>query len=353
MSFGSTFENPAKHLNTELSRACTAVESFSFGSQSIPSVCVVCCSTSDTPHDTIIIVAKAMQSLAKVQMILLSETGEEKFKYIDMNMKVITVPLGTKLSKLRRIADLVETDLFCICDPDFTVDEKGCLFVLRQAIADMRAGKEVVAFGIVEGKIDRTLLSQVIAVDKWLSHRILRRFLWTFGIGLTLPGQFLMVSSSLLHNLPHRIDSYLDDLYLGWVARQRGTIIRRVSVVTGCEEPRMNWSSLLTQRCRWMRGLMQLFYHLLQHPLAIVLLVIHFGAYHGLPIVAMIAILSLAASNPLCGLGVFFSSAAILSIASRQSLLTSCTFLGIFPFVHLLAMILCCVPLKRSILIRR
>lgn len=349
MFLGSTFENPIKQPTTELSRTDTAIESFAFDLQSIPTVCVVCCSTSAMPHDTIITVARAMQSLAMVRMILLSETGEEESE----DMEVITVPLGTKLSKLRRIADLVETNLFCICDPDFTVDEKACLLVLRQAIADMRAGKEVVAFGVVEGKIDRTLLSQVIAVDKWLSHRILRRFLWTFGIGLTLPGQFLIVSSSLLHNLPPRIDSYLDDLYLGWVARQRGAIIRRISVVTGCEEPRINWSSLLTQRCRWMRGLMHLFQHLLQHPLAIVLLGIHFVAYHGLPIVAMIAILSLTASNPLCGLSVFFSSAAILSIASRQSLLTSCTFLGIFPFVHLLAMILWCVPLKRSILIRR
>ncbi len=75
MSLDSTFENLAKQPTTELSRTYAAVESFAFDPQSIPSVCVVCCSTSDMPHDTIITVAKAMQSLAKVRMILLSETG--------------------------------------------------------------------------------------------------------------------------------------------------------------------------------------------------------------------------------------------------------------------------------------
>ena len=205
MSLGSTFENPVKQPTTELSRTDTVIESFVFDLHPVPSVCVVCCSTFKMPHDTIITVARAMQSLAKVRMILLSETGEEKSE----DMEVITVHRGTKLSKLRWIADLVETNLFCICDPDFTVDENACLLVLRLAIADMRAGKEVVAFGVVEGKIDRTLLSQVIAVDKWLSHRILRRFLWTFGIGLTLPGQFLIVSSSILHKLPPELTRIL------------------------------------------------------------------------------------------------------------------------------------------------
>ena len=312
-------------------------------------VCVVCCSTASMPHDALLTVAKAMVSVAAVRTIFLSETGSERTGGVD----VIAVPCGTKLSKIRRLADLVTADLFCICDPDLTIDETACRIVLRQAMVDVRAGKEVIAFGIVEGRDDGTLLSRVVAVDKWLSHRILRRFLWAAGIGITLPGQFLLVTPGVLRSLDPVVDSYLDDLYLGWIARERGVCVHRVPVVVGKEDSRTSWLSLLTQRCRWMLGLVCLFRHLVSHPTALGLLGIHFLAYHATPIIVMILLLALTFVNPLAGFCVFVGLAAMLSIVSGQSLLASVVFISLFPFVHVLATLLWWVPVKRSVLMRR
>ena len=170
-----------------------------------------------------------MRVVAGVRTILLSETGSEQLGGVE----VIPVPCGTKLSKIQRLADLITTDLFCICDPDIAIEKTACRIILQQAIVDMRAGKkEVIAFGIVEGRDDGTLLSRVVAVDKWLSHRVLRRFLWAAGIGITLPGQFLIVTPDLLRSLDPGVDSYLDDLYLGWgfiPVRRPGIRQRRAS----------------------------------------------------------------------------------------------------------------------------
>jgi hypothetical protein len=313
------------------------------------SVCVACCSTTSMPHDAAQAVARAINSVAVVRTVLLSETGTESRHGIE----IIAVPHGTKLSKIRRLADLVAADLFCICDPDLTVEEEGCFVVLQQAMADVRAGQEPVAFGIVEGRDDGSLLSRVVAVDKWLSHCVLRRFLWAASIGITLPGQFLIVSPSLLRNLEPGVDSYLDDLYLGWVARQRGVRVHRVPVVVGKEDPRNSWLSLLTQRIRWMRGLVCLFRHLSSRPSALGLLGIHFLAYHGLPIVAMVAVVLLALANPLAGFCVFFGLAALLSILSGRPFLAVVAFLGVFPFTHVLATLLWWVPVRRSVLTSR
>lgn len=312
-------------------------------------VCVACCSTASMPHDAPFTVAKAIDSIAAVRTILLSETGSEQTGGVD----VIAVPCGTKLSKIRRLADLITADLFCICDPDLTIDDTACRAVLQQAMVEVRAGKDVVAFGIVQGRDDGTLLSQVVAVDKWLSHRVLRRFLWAAGIGITIPGQFLILSSGLLHSLEPGVDSYLDDLYLGWVAWRQGVRVYRVPVIVGNEDPRSSWISLLTQRVRWMRGLACLVRHLLPHPTALGLLGIHFLAYHGMPIVAMFAVVWLTVVNPLAGFCVFFSLAAVLSIASRQSFFAAVAFLGVFPFVHVLATVLWWVPVKHCVLTRR
>ena len=313
------------------------------------SVCVACCSTASMPHDAVQAVAKSINSAAVVRTVLLSETGVESTHGVE----IIVVPEGSKLSKIRRLAELIDTDLFCICDPDLTIEEESCRVIHQQAFGDVRAGKEVVAFGIVEGKDDGTLLSQVVAVDKWLSHRVLRRFLWAAGIGITLPGQFLVLSPGLLRSIDPGVDSYLDDLCLGWLARRRGVRVHRVAVVVGEEDPRSRWASLLTQRVRWMRGIASLFGHFSSHPSAVGLLGVHYLTYHGLPILVMVAVISLTVASPLAGFCVFFSLAALLSIFSGRSFVAAVTFLGVLPVVHALATLLWWVPLSRTMLTRR
>jgi cellulose synthase/poly-beta-1,6-N-acetylglucosamine synthase-like glycosyltransferase len=317
--------------------------------QAAVSVCVACCSTTSMPHAAVLAVARALKSVAIVRTILLSATGSEATDGVE----VIAVAHGTKLSKIRHLADVVPADLFCICDPDLSVEDESCRRVLQQAMANVRVGREVVAFGIVEGRDDGTLLSRVVAVDKWLSHHVLRRLLWTGGIGITLPGQFLIVSPGLLRGLEPAVDSYLDDLYLGWIARRRDIPVHRVPVVVGTEDSRLSWLSLLAQRVRWMRGLACLFRRLASHPDAIGLLAIHYLAYHGLPIVAMVAVVLLTVVNPLAGCCVFFSLAALLSFFSGRPFFAAVAFLGVFPFVHLLATLLWCIPVSRSLLTRR
>jgi cellulose synthase/poly-beta-1,6-N-acetylglucosamine synthase-like glycosyltransferase len=266
---------------------------------------------------------------------------------------VFVVPSGTKLSKIRRLAQLVESDLFLICDPDLTVREDGCCAVVSNALKEAAKGSEVVAFGVVEGKNDGTLLSQIIAVDKWFSHRVLRPFLWAAGIGVTLPGQFLLVSASLLRSLDPAVDSYLDDLYLGWVARRRRVRLLRLATVVGEEDARSSWASLLTQRLRWMKGIASLSSHLARHPSALALIGVHYIAYHGLPILWMTLVVLLGCANLLAGVGVVFSLATVLSVLSGRSILACVAFLGVFPLVHVAATLTWWIPVNRSALTRR
>jgi len=348
MSLGSTFENPVKQPTTELSRTDTVIESFVFDLHPLPSVCVVCCSTSKMPHDTIITVARAMQSLAKVRMILLSETGEEKSE----DMEVITVPSGTKMSKLRLLAN-IEADLVCICDPDLMIEPNACCEVLRVALAAASEGKEVVTFGVVEGHDNGTRLSQVIAMDKWLSHRILRRFLWGAHIGISLPGQFFIISRSLLGGLQIEVDSYLDDLHLGLIARQRGAWVFRVPVVVGQEESRSSWGSLLTQRIRWMKGLTSLMWGFSGQPSAVALLFVHYLVFYGFPILVGFEIWLLTITGPLAATSLFIGLAGVLAMSSRRTLPTACCYLAVFPCLLLTVSLLFWIPLHKSLLRRR
>jgi cellulose synthase/poly-beta-1,6-N-acetylglucosamine synthase-like glycosyltransferase len=325
-----------------------ATEPLTPSSKAAISVCVACCATTSMPHDAPLAVAKAIKSFAAVRTILLSETGSEQTDGVE----VIAVPHGTKLSKIRRLADIVAADLFCICDPDLTVDGDACRVLLQRAVVEVRSGREVVVFGIVEGKDDGTLLSRVLAVDKWLSHRVLRRFLWAGRVGITLPGQFLIVSPCLLRSLEPDVDSYLDDLYLGWIARQRGVGVHRVPVVVGQEDPRNSWTSLFAQRIRWMKGLTSLGWKLFGNPLAVVLLLTHYMAYCCLPMLIGLGMLWLTITSPPAAAMVFTVLAAVLATLSRESLLTACCYLAVFPWLQLAVSLLWWMPLGKLLLQR-
>jgi hypothetical protein len=311
-------------------------------------VCVICCSTSSMPIDAARDVASSMSRIAKVEVLLLSDCNGTL-----EGGGVVKVPIGTKLSKIRRLAALAGADLICICDPDMRFDAEACVQVLERAVTWSRQRAEVVAFGIIEGSDNGSLLSRVVALDKWVSHRVLRRWLWECGIGITLPGQFLIASAGLLRVLDPGVDTYLDDLYLGWIARTRGVKVLRVPVVVGEEQTRATWGSLMSQRVRWMKGLARLFVHLLWRPKGALLLTIHFLAYHGLPIVMLLGLVYLSTLSLLAAATTFSALVALMAWCSGRSLATVATFLTAFPLVHFLAVTLCWIPLSSSYLARR
>ena len=327
---------------------CALLDDGTLAPERTVTVCVVCCSTPSMSSDVIHAVTRALSSVATVRAVVLSDSVETL-----VGVDVVAVAQGTKLSKIRRLAALVDADLICICDPDMRVDAEACRLVFGRAAAEFRRGSEVIAFGIVEGINAGSLLSRVIALDKWLSHRVLRRLLWACGIGITLPGQFLIASARLLRSLDPGVDSYLDDLYLGWVARTQRVRVHRVPVVVGKEEPRTTWGSLLTQRLRWMKGLACLFRHLGNRPSAAFLLTVHFLAYHGLPISVLLSLSAFCIVSPLAAAAAFAALVFLLARCSGHSIWTAATFLVAFPAVHCLATLLWWIPASRSYLVRR
>lgn len=309
---------------------------------------VVCCATPSMSCEVMYAALEALSPVAAVRAVVLSE-----FPDTFPGVETVCVPPGTKLSKIRRLAGPVEADLICICDPDMHLDAEGCRLVFGRAAAEIRRGVEVVAFGIVEGRDTGSLLSRVVALDKWLSHRVLRRALWGLGVGVTLPGQFLVVSTALLRRLDTGVDSYLDDLYLGWVARSRGASVHRLPVVVGVEDARATWRGLLAQRLRWMKGLARLFSHIAGQPSAAILLAIHYLAYHGLPILLLSSLAVFSVVSPILAAAAFFAMTILLSRLSGHSCRTTAAFLIAFPLVHCLVSLLWWVPASRSYLARR
>ena len=315
----------------------------------LPQVTVVCCSSEGLPHSTLGEVIEALSPIAACRAVVLSEAPEEAMD----GAETVTVPRATKLAKLRGVSKEIVTDLVCVCDPDVLIARNGCRAILLEAVRAAREGGDVVAFGVVEGGDDGGLLSRVIIIDKWLSHRVLRPLLWRLGVGITLPGQFLVFSSRLLRELDPNVDTHLDDLYLGWIARTRNARVVRSSDVVGEEKPRSTWGSLIAQRLRWMRGLARLFAHLRSRPAAAIALLMHYGAYHALPMLLMVGVMWASLESPLVGMAAILVGVGGVKYASGQSWPAAAVYIGVFPVIHLLATLFWWVPVRRSFLTRR
>lgn len=327
---------------------CAVVKDVARSPRETVTVLVVTCGTPSVTCKVLSAALDALSPVAEVKGVVLSE-------FLDTlpSVEVVCVAPGTKLSKIRPIASLAEADLICICDPDMHLDAEGCRLVVSRAAAEIHRGVEVVAFGIVEGRDTGNLLSRVVALDKWLSHRVLRRALWGLGIGVTLPGQFLVVSTALLRRLDPAVDSYLDDLYLGWIARSEGAHVHRLPVVVGVEDTRATWGGLFAQRLRWMKGLARLFGHIALRPSAVLLLTIHYCAYHGLPILLLSSFAIFSVVSPFSAAAIFLAMTVLLARCSGHSYTTTAAFLIAFPLLHCFTSLLWWVPASRSYLARR
>jgi hypothetical protein len=312
-------------------------------------VSVVCCLNAASSTEAPFTVAKAFLPLARVKTILLSEAAVLE----SCEAEVHFVARGTKLSKLRQWADVANSDLACICDPDIAIDGAASREVMIRAMESARGGSEVVAYGLVEGRTDGSLLSKVVALDKWFSHRVLRPLLWSAGVGITLPGQFMIVSPQLLRRLKDGRNLYLEDLYVGLTARVHRSEVIRVPVVVGCEAPRTGWTSLLAQRIRWMRGWANLVGHLASKPSAVGLLVIHYLAYHGVPMASLAVFALLAWWNPLIGFASMVGIAGVIAWWASRPLGVAIAYLLLLPPLHAAATLLWWIPLPRSALLRR
>jgi hypothetical protein len=314
----------------------------------LPTLSIASCSSSVATHALLRKVAASVEGIADSETVLLSSILDAEAK-----RPFFAVNEGTKLSKLRQYSRTVKSDFVCVCDPDLEVQSAATLAVVAAAINVANSGCEIVAYGLLKCRDDGTVLSRVIAIDKWLSHRVLRPALWGCGVGITIPGQFMVFSTSMLQRIDPAVDSYLDDLYLGWIARSNSVRVLRVPVVVGYEESRSAWASLLTQRLRWMRGFFSLVAHLARQPKAIGLLAVHFAAYHGLPILWLLCLVALAILAPAVAVAFFATSAVLASLLSRQSLVVATMFFLLFPMLHCVVALLWWIPISHERLQQR
>ena len=163
---------------------------------------------------------------------------------------------GTKYARLLKLVNEEKEDcMYISIDNDMVVDEKEFRKYVKQCI------DEDVDFSWARlmAQNNRGIVSHLVAVDKLLSHNLIRPILWKIGVGLSIPGQCFILKPKVFRDRLYELDTFLDDLALGAFINENFNELKVLisSKVIGYEFPNETFKGLCRQRKRWAKGFYQ------------------------------------------------------------------------------------------------
>lgn len=242
-----------------------------------------------------------------------------------------TVMDGTKFSKLINILTNKNYDYIISLDNDINASESGLIKLVNETISN----DYDISWGRVYSREVNNITSNLVKVDKLLSHNILRPALWMCNLGVTIPGQCFMLKVECFKNKLPETNTFLDDLSIGLFAAKNKLKYLYLNEVVVKEIPSYSFSSLLKQRSRWAIGYKQS----LACPTLMFrdkyLLLIHGFSYHILPLLHLSLLVLLFTYYPLLFLFTLLLTASIISLKDYKSFPYAIIYQIIFPIFHI------------------
>lgn len=176
---------------------------------------------------------------------------EQYFQISDKEYLIEFMKMGG--TKYRRLINLMEKDdskYYLSIDNDITGNISGLL----DFVDEMNTKDYEVGWGRIRAQRQRGFISNMVAVDKLLSHNIIRPLLWKLGVGISVPGQVFCIKGEPFRGKLIEVDTFLDDLALGLYININKSRKYVIATVLGEEKPNSNFAGLWKQRSRWAIG---------------------------------------------------------------------------------------------------
>lgn len=176
---------------------------------------------------------------------------EKKFEVLEKPYEISFMEMeGTKYRRLVCCMEQDDSRYYLSIDNDIT----GRIDELLNFVETMMEQNYEVGWGRIKAKRQQGFISNMVAVDKLLSHNIIRPLLWKLGIGISIPGQVFCIKGESYRGKLIDLDTYLDDLALGLYVNINHSRKYIISTVLGEEMPNSRFKGLWMQRSRWAIG---------------------------------------------------------------------------------------------------
>lgn len=177
--------------------------------------------------------------------------GEKYFEIYNKEYEIEFMKMeGTKYRRLISLMEKDDSKYYLSIDNDIT----GNINELLDFVHVMIENDYEVGWGRIRAKKQKGFISNMVVVDKMLSHNIIRPLLWRFGVGISIPGQIFCIKGNSFRGKLIELDTFLDDLALGLYVNINKSKKYVVSTVLGEEKPNSTFIGLWKQRSRWAIG---------------------------------------------------------------------------------------------------
>lgn len=156
-------------------------------------------------------------------------------------------------TKYKRLTSLMETDR---SQYYFSIDNdiSGNINKMKDFISNIINYNYEIGWGKIYANNIKGVISNMVAVDKLLSHNLIRPFLWKIEMGISVPGQIFCIKSDSFRGKLPKLDTFLDDLAIGLCTNVNKKRKYIVSDILGYEIANDTFIGLWKQRERWAIG---------------------------------------------------------------------------------------------------
>jgi cellulose synthase/poly-beta-1,6-N-acetylglucosamine synthase-like glycosyltransferase len=286
-------------------------------------------SSNETINSKLFPLLNELQSSFDVEMIIYANNA------IDISLqdyvKVIICPDTTKYKRILQSFDDARSTCILFIDNDITPDIHNLT-----VFVDNISSNPDLAWGYIGVSETLGFFSKLITVDKLLSHKIIRPFLWKLNIGISVPGQVFLVNKTKFQADLPQYDTVFDDLTIGICAKKNSYRIKQVPLYLGYENPSLSLHALIKQRIRWAKGFSQSIFNNFDDKKMLPFIFIHGIAYHLLCFVFWGLFCLLYKLNLLFSVLLWIFTCIIVSDRNFKIIVYVGIYTIIFPFVHLI-----------------
>lgn len=238
---------------------------------------------------------------------------------------------GTKYRRLIKLMEKDDSSYYFSVDNDIT----GNIEQMKKFVMEMIDGDYDIGWGRIRAKSPKGLVSNMVAVDKLLSHNIIRPVLWKMGVGISVPGQIFCIKADTYRNNLIDLDTFLDDVALGLYANVNDNKRYCVNYVLGEEIPNSSFEGLWKQRGRWAVGYASILKGVKSNKQYKKLVMIHGFSYHFLWMINWLIVLLLALVSWKIALAYVIINSVAVVYKDVSYAIYSLLYMFLFPIFHI------------------
>lgn len=279
----------------------------------------------------------------------LEEISEALFKYYGNGFKAViccetlfdvdTYPYTVEIkltqgTKYRRLIELMEDDdseYYLSVDNDITGNINDLLDFVNEVI-----GKGMdIGWGRIRARYTAGLISNLVAVDKLLSHDMIRPLLWKCGCGISVPGQVFCIKASVYKGNLIDLDTFLDDVALGLYSNVHSCKRYITKNVLGLETPNSTFKGLWMQRSRWAKGYASIYLGTKNNKQYKKLVIIHGLSYHASWLIVWMILFGAMMMSPFLSLALWIGLSACIARNELKKIGYTMVYILFFPIFHI------------------